>query len=130
MNYKKETLDFLKRVNANVKITPIGCEKPLWSSRYYSTYRVTISRNGKKYTYKYYDNNSTPNEYYVLSCLEKYDVGSYENFCKRFGYEMYDDYGMRFNKYTMKIYKAVVKEVEGVERVFGDVLEEFTKVCS
>ena len=60
MNYKKETLDFLKRVNANVKITPIGCEKPLWSSRYYSTYRVTISRNGKRYTYKYYDNINTP----------------------------------------------------------------------
>lgn len=130
MDYRKETLDFLKRVNAKVKITPIDCEKPLWSSSYYDTYRVTISRNGKRYTYKYYDNaRRIPDEYDALSCLEKYDVGSYEDFCNEFGYEMYDD-GSGFNKDTMKIYKAVVKEVEGVERVFGDVLEEFAEICS
>lgn len=130
-DYMKETRDFLERNNAKVKITPIESEKPLWSSSYYNTYRVTISRNGKIYTYKYYDNNRcTPDEYDVLSCLEKYDVGSYEDFCKLFGYEMYDDYGIRFNKDTMRIYKAVVKEVEGVERVFGDVLEEFAEICS
>lgn len=131
MDYRKETSDFLKRVNAKVKITSIGYERPLWSSSYYCTYRITISRNGKRYTYKYYDNNRRiPDEYDVLSCLEKYDVGSYEDFCKLFGYEMYDDYGIRFNKDTMRIYKAVVKEVEGVERVFGDVLGEFAEICS
>ena len=125
MDYRKETSDFLKRVNAKVKITSIGYERPLWSSSYYCTYRITISRNGKRYTYKYYDNNRrTPDEYDVLSCLEKYDVGSYKDFCDNFGYDN------EFNKDTMKIYKAVLKEVEGVKRVFGDVLEEFAEICS
>ena len=124
-DYRKETLDFLKRVNAKVKITSIGYERPLWSSSYYCTYRITISRNWKRYTYKYYDNNRrTPDEYDVLSCLEKYDVGSYKDFCDNFGYDN------EFNKDTMKIYKAVLKEVEGVKRVFGDVLEEFAEICS
>ena len=124
MDYRKETSDFLKRVNAKVKITSIGYERPLWSSSYYCTYRITISRNGKRYTYKYYDNNRrTPDEYDVLSCLEKYDVGSYKDFCDNFGYDN------EFNKDTMKIYKAVLKEVEGVKRVFGDVLEEFAEIC-
>lgn len=123
MDYRKETSDFLKRVNAKVKITSIGYERPLWSSSYYCTYRITISRNGKRYTYKYYDNNRrTPDEYDVLSCLEKYDVGSYKDFCDNFGYDNGKD--------TMKIYKAVVKEVKGVERVFGDVLEEFAEICA
>ena len=125
MDYRKETSDFLKRVNAKVKITSIGYERPLWSSSYYCTYRITISRNGKRYTYKYYDNNRrTPDEYDVLSCLEKYDVGSYKDFCDNFGYDN------EFNKDTMKIYKAVLKEVEGVKRVFVDVLEEFAEICS
>lgn len=124
MYYRKQTSDFLKRVNANVKITSIGYERPLWDSSYYCTYRITISRNGKRYTYKYYDNaRRIPDEYDVLSCLEKYDVGSYKDFCDNFGYDN------EFNKDTMKIYKAVLKEVEGVKRVFGDVLEEFAEIC-
>ena len=34
MDYRKETSDFLKRVNAKVEITSIGYERPLWSSSY------------------------------------------------------------------------------------------------
>lgn len=138
-DYRKETRDFLERNNAKVKITFLECGKApeYWhSNNYRNIYRVTVSRNKKRYTYKFHDSiyNTShgikPDEYDVLSCLTKYDVGTFGDFCMEYGYEMYDDESSGFNKDTMKIYKAILKELEGVERVFGDVLEEFAEICS
>ena len=138
-DYRKETRDFLERNNAKVKITFLECGKApeyWYSNNYRNIYRVTVSRNKKRYTYKFHDSiyNTShgikPDEYDVLSCLTKYDVGTFRDFCMEYGYEMYDDESNGFNKDTMKIYKAILKELEGVERVFGDVLEEFAEICS
>lgn len=52
-----------------------------------------------------------PTLYDVLSCLQKYDVGSFEDFCSEFGYD--ED-----SRSAEKIYKAVVKEFEAMERLF------------
>lgn len=136
-DYKKDAQDFLNKVNAKVTINFLekGRVPQYWNEyRLHNIYKVTIKRNGKQYTYKFYDsiyntqNNIKPDAYDVLVCLEKYDVGSFEEFCSEFGYDEFDDYG-RMNKTTKKIYNAVVREFKGVERVFGDVLEEFAEIC-
>lgn len=135
-DYRKDTQEFLTRVNATVTIDFIKKGLvPHWNDNaLHNIYKVTVKRNGKQYTYNFHDsihntqNNISPDEYDVLACLEKYDVGSFEDFCSEFGYDAFDEYG-RTNKETKKIYNAVVKEFEGVERVFGDVLEEFAEIC-
>lgn len=137
-NYRQETKEFLERIGAKVKIEFIKYGNvPSWwnSSTPVNIYRVTVSRNGESYTYRFHDsihntaNNIKPDEYDVLSCVEKYDVGSLEDFCDEFGYDIYDDYG-RINRNISKLYHAVVKEVDGINRVFGDVINELAEICS
>jgi len=54
-----------------------------------------------------------PTLYDVLSCLQKYDVGTFENFCSDFGY----DEGSRAAE---KTYKAVVKEYDKMCSLFSN----------
>lgn len=137
INHNEETKNFLKRVGATVQITFVKIDRgpAHWNDwNFRNIYKVVIRRRGKQYTYKFYDSvshtnkNIKPSEYDVLSCLTKYDVGSFEEFCSEYGYEIYNDYG-RTNLTSKKVYNAVVKEYENVERIFGDVLEEFAEIC-
>lgn len=54
-----------------------------------------------------------PTLYGVLSCLQKYDVGDFEEFCDMFGYD-------NDSRQTEKTYKAVVKEYEGLSNMFNE----------
>ena len=107
----------------------------------HNVYRVRIDRNNKTFSFNFidssynYQNNKRPTCYDVLSCLTKYDVGSYHDFCNEFGYEPYDyDYnyirvnGEYYNKDSYKTYKAVVKEYNNVMRLFSDVIEELAEI--
>jgi len=53
-----------------------------------------------------------PTLYDVLSCLQKYDVGSFEDFCNDFGYTNEREHG--------KIYNAVCKEYDKMCSLFND----------
>lgn len=55
----------------------------------------------------------TPTAYDVLACLQKYDVGTFEDFCGEFGY--YTD-----SKTAEKTYKAVINEYTSVCKLFTD----------
>jgi len=52
-----------------------------------------------------------PNAYSVLACLQKYDVGTFENFCSEFGYDT-------DSKTAEKTYLAVKDEYLNVCRLF------------
>jgi hypothetical protein len=54
-----------------------------------------------------------PNSYDILACLTKYDVGSLEDFCSEFGYDV-------DSKKAEKIYISVCKEWEGIQRIWTD----------
>ena len=56
---------------------------------------------------------AVPNEYDVLACLEKYDVGTFEDFCSEFGYD--ED-----SKTAERIYIAVTKEYKDLTRIFTE----------
>ena len=49
----------------------------------------------------------------IMECLQKYDVGSFEDFCSDFGYD--ED-----SRTAERIYKAVCKEFENMSRLFSE----------
>lgn len=54
-----------------------------------------------------------PNEYDILACLQKYDVGTFEDFCSEFGY---DEDSITANK----TYKEVCNEFKDVQTIWSD----------
>ena len=60
-------------------------------------------------------NGGKPNEYDILACLEKYDVGDIEDFIFDFGYEINKRGDL---KRIQNIYNAVVKEYQDICRCF------------
>lgn len=63
-----------------------------------------------------------PNEYDLLACLQKYDVGTFEDFCNEFGYD--ED-----SITAEKTYKAVIEEYYKVCMIFSDnEMEELHKI--
>lgn len=55
----------------------------------------------------------TPDLYDVLACLQKYEVGTFEDFCDNFGYDS-------DSRTAEKTYKAVLKEWKAMERLFNN----------
>jgi hypothetical protein len=93
-------------------------------------FKITLSRNGKRFSFNFgqsINNTQNPNIYDVLRCLQKYDVGTFENFCGD-GYELYNDECTGKNKNSFKLYKAVCKEYENVEKLFSDCLDELQEI--
>jgi hypothetical protein len=54
-----------------------------------------------------------PNAYDILACLQKYDVGSFEDFCWEFGYDT-------DSRKAGQTYRAVANEYENLCRLFSD----------
>lgn len=132
--YQKNAQKFAK--NHGIKLVKIG--EPVYK-KYFSddkdcrwVFKMKLSRNGKSYTFNFGQSlksgSETPDIYSVLSCLQKYDVGSFDDFCSEFGYDV-------DSIKTMKSYKAVCREFAAVQRLFGDILddlqnfEEFISLC-
>lgn len=63
-----------------------------------------------------------PTMYDILTCLTKYDPGSFEKFCDDFGYN-------NDSRKAEKTYKEVVKEWEAMQRLFTpDILEAMQEI--
>ena len=115
MNNKAK--EFLANCGATMTITYLDCEvNQNWGeSSYRNTYRATIKTPMGTMWVKFWDsinntqNGCMPEEYDILACLQKYEVGSLEDFLCEFGYEPSDG---------RKIYKAVCREYEKVCRCF------------
>lgn len=66
--------------------------------------------------------DAVPNEYDVLACLEKYDVGTFEDFCSELGYD--ED-----SRTAERIYIAVIKEYKDLTRIFTEEqMEELSEI--
>lgn len=55
----------------------------------------------------------TPDSYDILSCLQKWEVGTFDNFCNEFGY--YND-----SIQAEKVYKAVLSEYTALCTLYTD----------
>lgn len=67
-----------------------------------------------------------PSEYDVLACLQKYEIGDFDDFCFDYGYTF--DTERKYVK-VKQIYFAVVDEYRNVCRLFHDVMEELEEIC-
>ena len=89
-------------------------------------FRCRLTRGGKSYSFKFgqsiNDGCKEPTIYDVLSCMQKSDVGTFENFCDEFGYDT-------DSRRAERVYKAVRVEWKAMERLFGDVLDELQEIC-
>lgn len=54
-----------------------------------------------------------PTAYDILACIQKYDVGTFKDFCGEFGYD--ED-----SRKAEKIYKAVLQEFNNVQKIWSD----------
>jgi hypothetical protein len=81
-------------------------------------FKMKLSRGGKSYSFKFGQSinagNSEPTMYDVLTCLTKYDVGTFEIFCGEFGYDT-------DSRTAEKTYKAVLREYAGMLRLFPEI---------
>lgn len=67
-----------------------------------------------------------PTAYDILACLQKYDVGEFDDFISEFGYEFNNS---KEYKAVEKTYKAVVKEFNAMQSLFNDAeLEQLQEI--
>jgi hypothetical protein len=105
-----------KKFNIKLKIIDSTYKCMQWDKnqpRY--VFKLQLLRGKKSYTFEFGQSivkgNEEPTLYDVLTCLQKYDVGTFEDFC--------DDNGFDNDSRTAeKTYKAVVKEFQAMERLF------------
>lgn len=132
IDYVQNAKDFLRNHDAKMKIWHVTDDITGEWRRSKMTggwlYRVSISRNGKTWSFyfsdsKYnYERNLRPAPYDVLACVEKYEpYGDEWDFAKEYGYEIHD---RETYQRVKKTYKAVCKEYKNVIRMFGDCLDE------
>lgn len=123
--YVKQAKDFLASCNATMKITLLGkAVNENWGdNKPRNHYRVTIKTSRGRMWVEFWDsihstrNNITPTEYDILACLQKYDVGTIDDFVSDFGYEVHEWADV---KRIQKIYKAVVSEYKKIRRCFTE----------
>ena len=133
-NYNEQAENFLKKTQTTFKAEFLENKKYFEDDEAArDVYIVTLTRGSRVYKFnfgqslnksKYFlfeqnKNNTnllkeiTPTAYDVLACLQKYEVGSFENFCSDFGYNI-DSIKAK------KIYQAVVKEFNEVQKLWTD----------
>ena len=83
-------------------------------------FKCRLSRNGQRYTFDFWqsiiDGGKRPTMYEVLACLQKYDVGTFWEFCNEFGYDI-------DSRRAECVYREVCREYKAVQRLFGDVMD-------
>ena len=83
---------------------------------YRAIFTCTFKRDGKQFSLKFGQSivagNTPPEAYDVLACLQKYDIGSFEDFCSEFGYHKTDE--------SMCVYAKVCKEFEKVSNFWTE----------
>lgn len=114
-------------------------KRPTWEEKrkegepepYRPHWRVTLSANGRAYTFDYFDSIKNgmeapqppaPSAYDILTCLTKYDPGTFGEFCAMFGYDT-------DSRRAESTWVAVCDEWRNLVRVFGeDALDVFQRV--
>ena len=118
--YNKQTEKFLKETNTEFKAVFLKNSFHFEGDKETrDIYEITLKKGDREYKFKFgtsirdTEKGIKPTAYNVLSCLQKYDVGSFEDFCGDFGYD--ED-----SRKAEKTYKAVVKEWGNVKSLWSD----------
>jgi len=121
-NYDQQAADFLEKTG-----TTFHCEYLKYDTHFIGEtkerdiYKICLKKGRKRYTLRFgasirdsrsYPKNP-PTPYRILAALTKYDPGEFEDFCTDCGYN--ED-----SRNAEKIYKAVKKEWQNVNRLFSE----------
>ena len=120
--YETKAIKFLAKHGITLSVAEGGYKKPLWAEKgqaHGNHYRITFQRepHRKRFSLSFWNSvndvqeHKHPSAYDVLTCLQKSDVGSFEEFCCEFGYDC-------DSIKALKTYKATVKEWEKVSGFF------------
>lgn len=134
-DYTKQANDFLNETGTTFKAVLTGHGKYFPDDKdTRDIYEITLTRNKKTYSFSFGQsiNNSgnlrvgnfkrkCPTAYDVLSCLTKYDVGTFEDFCADYGYSS-------DSSQAEKTYFNVQKEYSEVYRLFSDVMDKLQEI--
>ena len=132
--YDKQAEDFLKKTGTTFNVIAYKGRNPMHKDDkdMMDKWLVEFVRGDEEWSFDFYmglgHNGAKPSAYDVLACIQKYEVDSFEEFCAEFGYDMYDNNYMGYNKRSWELYRAVCDEYEEVQRMFGDVLEELSEI--
>jgi hypothetical protein len=114
--YNKAVNILAEEFNIKLKIIDSTYKCMQWDKnqpRY--VFKLQLLRGRKSYTFEFgqsiAEGSNEPTLHDVLTCLQKYDVGTFEDFCSMFGYTNEREHG--------KIYDAVCKEFKAMERLFN-----------
>jgi hypothetical protein len=120
IDYQKQARDLLASLNTKLRVEHVAHDYYFDDDKEMrDIYKVTLSRNCKRISFKFGQSiNCTrkgiePTCYDILASIEKYDPGTFNNFCSEFGY---DTDSIKANK----TYKAVVKLYSKLCRLFSE----------
>ena len=133
--YQKQAKDFLAKCNATMEINFIETEDN--PTREYdwkrNKYVFVITTPLGLMTGHFWDSpynterGLKPTEYDILACLEKYDVGTIDDFVGEFGYEVHNWNDV---KRIENLYNATVKEYQDLCRIFTpEQMEVLREIC-
>ena len=119
-DYNKQATDFLTATGTSYTAKFKGSLHPAWDKdKLHDSFTCTLQNKQHKYRFTFYQSiaestgtgSKLPRAYDVLSTLQKYEVGSFNDFCDDFGYDS-------DSRTAFKTYKAVMKEWKNVELLF------------
>lgn len=117
--YIQQAKDFLAKCDATMKISFIGKATPDWDCQRHNAYQFIITTPRGIMAdiiydslYNTHNGINDINEYTVLSCLEKYDVGTIDDFVREFGYSV-----------------SCWDDVKRIERTYKKVVYQYEKLC-
>lgn len=140
--YTRMAEQFCKTTGTKVSVVYVNITTVPWdkSWQYHNHYIVRLDRNHRTMRVHFYDSlhntreGKRPTKYDVLAALTKSDPGTFSEFCAEFGYtEWAECYEVAtregYDKHSYQIYKAVLKEWNNVNRLFGDVLSDLADIA-
>lgn len=126
---------FGQSINASGYIITIGRNKKVYSFEFLKERNLLDDKNNILRSKFHYvvdcnllpqdtiKNPEIPSEYDILSCLTKYEPGTFENFCADYGYD-------NDSRKAEKIYQAVLNEWQNIKMLFTDAeIEELQEIC-
>lgn len=126
-NYKQQAADFLKSTGTNLTVKYLKHDKYFTDDKTArDIYQFTFIRNGIEFSALFGQSIAStgeqPTAYDILACLTKCDPGTFYDFCSDFGYDS-------DSRAAEKIYKAVCKEWENVQKIWSsDEIDQLAEI--
>lgn len=116
--YEKQARDFLDKTNTSFDAEFKKHGKHFEGDKQErDVYTITLTRGKRTFSFDFGQSIANrgvkPTPYDVLACLQKYDVGSFEDFCAEYGYDA-------DSRKAERIYEAVLNEFKNVQALWSD----------